>query len=253
VNRSLANVFIDLAAALLFVAMVATGYILHFPLPPGTNRTLSMWGLTRHQWGDIHYWISLALLAIVAIHLVLHWNWVVTVVGKRLRLVRQPHPSMLRSGMLVIGVLVAAFSLFAFAAHLGVQELAEPLHELEQSNDNEAGKINPPQNLTTESTAGGIASWENVYSIFENRCISCHGPKRQLGDFRVDQRECFFGDDGKRPLIVPGNAVKSPLIAIVSGARPEMRMADKHRLPEHEVSLLTSWIDAGANWPDLQK
>jgi uncharacterized membrane protein len=253
VNRSLANVLIDLAAAMLFVAMVATGYILRFPLPPGTNRTLTMWGLTRHRWGDIHYWISFALLAFVAIHLVLHWNWVVTVVGKRLRLVRQPHPSMLHSGILVTGVLTAAFSLFAFAAHLGVKELAEPLHELEPSNDSEAGEISPPKNSTTESTTRGVASWESVYSVFENRCISCHGPKRQLGDFRVDQRECFFGEDDKRPLVVPGNAMKSPLIAIVSGARPEMPMADKHRLPENEVSLLTTWIDVGANWPAVQK
>jgi len=54
-NRTIANVIIDLAAALLFVGMIATGYILRFPLPPGSNRVLSLWGLTRHQWGGIHY------------------------------------------------------------------------------------------------------------------------------------------------------------------------------------------------------
>jgi hypothetical protein len=38
-NRSLLNLTVDLLAAACLLAMVATGYILRFPLPPGTNRT----------------------------------------------------------------------------------------------------------------------------------------------------------------------------------------------------------------------
>jgi hypothetical protein len=251
-NRTFANVIIDLAAALLFVGMIATGYVMRFPLPPGTNRVLTLWGLTRHQWGGIHYWISIGLLAVIAAHLVLHWKWIVTVVGKRLRLVAKPHPSMLRSGIIVTGIFGIAFGLFAFAVHWSVREMAEPLHELDQSNDNDPGEISHPEIRTTASLSR-VRFWVDVYPVFERKCISCHGPRRQLGDFRVDQRENFFGKHGEQSFIVPGSSAKSPLIAIVSGATPEMRMSDKHQLADDEVKLLSEWIDAGADWPDRQQ
>jgi hypothetical protein len=57
-NRALMNLLIDTVAAALLTAMVGTGYILWFALPPGTNRTHSLWGLLRHQFGTLHFWIS---------------------------------------------------------------------------------------------------------------------------------------------------------------------------------------------------
>lgn len=78
-NRTLLNVLTDLLAALAMLGMIATGTILRFALPPGTNRSLTLWGLTRHQWGDLHFWLSLAALGVVVIHLILHWTWVVAV------------------------------------------------------------------------------------------------------------------------------------------------------------------------------
>lgn len=82
-KRILDNLHIDLIAAALLVAMVATGYILRFPLPPGTNKSLSLWGLTRHQWGAVHFGISLGLLVLVVVHVCLHWQWIVVSVKRR--------------------------------------------------------------------------------------------------------------------------------------------------------------------------
>lgn len=251
-NRTFANVIIDLAAALLFVGMIATGYVMRFPLPPGTNRVLTLWGLTRHQWGGIHYWISIGLLAVIAVHLVLHWKWIVTVVGKRLRLVAKPHPSMLRSGIIVSGIFGIAFGLFAFAVHWSVREMAEPLHELDQPTENGLGEISRRE-IRTTATQSRVSFWVDVYPVLERKCISCHGPRRQFGDFRVDQRDDLFGKHGEQSFIVQGSSAESLLIAIVSGANPEMRMSDKHQLPEHEVKLLSDWIDAGADWPEAQE
>lgn len=81
-NRTLINVVTDALAALAMLGMIATGTVLRFALPPGTNRSLSLWGLTRHQWGDLHFWLALAALGVVVIHLVLHWTWVVSVVRR---------------------------------------------------------------------------------------------------------------------------------------------------------------------------
>lgn len=32
-------------------------------------------GLGRHDWGDIHNVAGVVMLAIVALHLILHWRW----------------------------------------------------------------------------------------------------------------------------------------------------------------------------------
>ena len=79
-KRSILNIVIDAVAAIVMLGMVATGIILRFTLPPGSGRVISLWGLIRHQWGDLHFWLALAAVAIVALHLALHWTWVVSVV-----------------------------------------------------------------------------------------------------------------------------------------------------------------------------
>ena len=43
-KRLFDNLFIDLFAAALMVGMAATGYILRFPLPPGSNKSLGLVG-----------------------------------------------------------------------------------------------------------------------------------------------------------------------------------------------------------------
>ena len=124
-NRTLLNVLIDIAAASLFLAMIATGYILRFPLPPGTNKSAALWGLTRHEWGTIHSWISFALLGVIFLHVVLHWQWIVSVIGKRLRLTSKAHPGLLRSGIIVASILGLVFGLFAWAAQQSVKAITE--------------------------------------------------------------------------------------------------------------------------------
>jgi hypothetical protein len=33
-------------------------------------------GLGRHDWNDLHLWSSLAIIAILATHIILHWKWI---------------------------------------------------------------------------------------------------------------------------------------------------------------------------------
>ena len=95
---------------------------------------------------------------------------------------------------------------------------------------------------------GSVEFWKDVYPIFENNCLSCHGPQKQLANFRVDRSEDFFGGNGRPALIIPRQSAVSPLIAIVSGTKKDMPMAEMHKLPEQNVMLLKAWIDSGAEW-----
>lgn len=248
-NRTIANIIIDIIAAFLFLGMIATGYLLRFPLPPGSNKTLSLWGYTRHQWGDVHFWISLGLLVVLVVHLVLHWNWIVTVIGKRCHLVKTAHPSLVRSGVLTGSIVILTVTLFAWTAQNSVKEISRPMrgkHLAQTSQVNESSIATSAQRSIGQES---VEFWKNVYPIFENNCLPCHGPQKQLANFRVDRSEDFFGSNERPPLIMPKQSAISPLIAIVSGTKKDMPMADRHKLSEQDVALLKAWIDTGAEWP----
>lgn len=69
----------------LFCGLTGTGLLLAYRLPPGSRggRGLSALGWSRHEWGDLHFWISLAFLVLLLIHLALHWRWFWQIASKR--------------------------------------------------------------------------------------------------------------------------------------------------------------------------
>jgi hypothetical protein len=249
-KRISVNLAIDLLAATLFVGVFATGYILAFTMPPGTNTSLFLWGLFRHQWGQIHFGISFGLLAVLVLHVLLHWQWLVVTISQRLGIRNIKKGRHIRSGMITLLTLITSISLFAWVAEVSVQEL-EGSPSTQNTKSGGIDAITPE--LSTNPSAGATSQvifWRDVYPIFESSCLKCHGPKKARGGFRVDLREDFFVKQGKTALIIPGNSEQSPLIAIVRGQKTDIEMIASHKLPEREVALLRSWIDTGAEWPE---
>jgi hypothetical protein len=68
-----------------FVLLTATGVLMRYVLPPGSGRFTTLWTLDRHGWGNIHFWLAIAFLSVLVIHLFLHWRWIVTVLKGRPR------------------------------------------------------------------------------------------------------------------------------------------------------------------------
>jgi hypothetical protein len=72
---------LNLALWLVGSVLASTGLILAFRLPPGSRggQGLSLLGWGRHDWGDLHTWLSYAAVTLVAAHLLIHarWLWVV--------------------------------------------------------------------------------------------------------------------------------------------------------------------------------
>lgn len=83
-KRQILNFVIDTAALLVMLAMVATGFLLKWVLPPGSRggHGLQFWGMTRHDWGDLHFWLAVALLLLIFVHVLLHWSWVCALVAR---------------------------------------------------------------------------------------------------------------------------------------------------------------------------
>jgi hypothetical protein len=112
------NLIIDVVAFIGFLFLTATGVLMRYILPPGSGRFSSIWGLNRHEWGTIHFWISAAFLAVLAVHLLLHWRWIVcTITG------RPSEKSGLRAGLGLVGLL--ALVALAFAPVITPVEVSE--------------------------------------------------------------------------------------------------------------------------------
>jgi len=138
-NRPRLNFLIDAVAFVAFVFLTTTGVLSRYVLPPGSGRYATLWGLDRHGWGDIHFWVAVLLLATLALHIVLHWRWVVTMVrGQR------SEASGIRVALGVVGLLgllgIAAAPLLAPVERAGdprqafrLSPPAVPAHPSQQS------------------------------------------------------------------------------------------------------------------------
>ncbi len=69
------NLIIDIISFLNLVLLIITGSVMYFILPHG-SRDKEWLGLTRHEWGDIHFWVAILFVVVIGVHLVLHWKWI---------------------------------------------------------------------------------------------------------------------------------------------------------------------------------
>ncbi|MGD8786919.1 MAG: DUF4405 domain-containing protein [Phycisphaerales bacterium] len=91
-KRVTLNFIVDFLAFLDFVCLAVTGFIIKFVLPPGTGgrgqaitggrglgageRIRELWSMGRHDWGDVHFILSVIFVVLVLVHVVLHWTWI---------------------------------------------------------------------------------------------------------------------------------------------------------------------------------
>jgi len=76
------NLMINVAAFILFLLLASTGFLIWLVLPAG-HGYLTVWGMNRHIWGDIHFWIAISFLFLISVHLILHWSWINTMLFSR--------------------------------------------------------------------------------------------------------------------------------------------------------------------------
>ena len=91
-----------------------------------------------------------------------------------------------------------------------------------------------------------------IRPLFLERCVECHGEKKQKGGLRLDSRAGWQkgGDNG--PAVVPGKADESLLIKAVRYTDDDLAMPPKKKggkLGDSEISALDQWVAMGAPDP----
>jgi hypothetical protein len=88
--RNTLNFILGLVSFLNLLALVFTGFIMKYILPPGSGgvgRVLhggtghgtpykQLWSMTRHEWGSIHFYLAVMFVVLMIIHIILHWTWI---------------------------------------------------------------------------------------------------------------------------------------------------------------------------------
>ena len=91
-RQATVNFIVDTVALVNLILLGATGVILKWVLPPGSggghgrgfrggrgpDDVKQLLGLGRHDWGDVHFVLSLLFVFLMLVHLLLHWTWIKT-------------------------------------------------------------------------------------------------------------------------------------------------------------------------------
>lgn len=103
------NFTIDAAAFLAFIFLFSTGLLIYWVLPAGSGNS-SIWGLTRHDWGDIHFWIAIGFVSLIAAHFILHWSWIKSMVMGKAKERRESRGRILVAIFLLLVILLIAIA-----------------------------------------------------------------------------------------------------------------------------------------------
>lgn len=101
--------------------------------------------------------------------------------------------------------------------------------------------------LPTLEAAEPVDFARDVRPVLQQHCVECHGPEKQNGGYRLDQRSRALSGV-MRQNIRPGSSAGSVLYHRLTGGGPQM--PPKEPLSLADVETLRRWIDEGAVWPE---
>lgn len=115
-----------------------------------------------------------------------------------------------------------------------------------------AGQARAGFNSPPSGSAQTIDFQKNIQPVLSNNCYECHGPEKQKGGLRLDDKSSALNGGDSGPLLVAGHSSESLLVQAVLGSKPDLARMPKKRDPlsPAQINLLRAWIDQGADWPE---
>ena len=99
-------------------------------------------------------------------------------------------------------------------------------------------------------TAEGATYFESkVRPLLIERCLDCHGEKKQKGGLRLDSKVGWQTGGEHGPALVPGQPEASLIIKAISRHDPDLAMPPDEALGERERQVLVEWVKRGAPDP----
>ena len=111
-----------------------------------------------------------------------------------------------------------------------------------------------------EEVAADVLFARKIQPLFKVKCLTCHGddPERLKGELDMRTRAGLLaGGESEEPVLVPGEALASPLFLAVTREHEDdwsaMPPKANDKLSAEQVGYVKQWIAAGAPWPDAKR
>lgn len=183
---------IDTLLFICITGIVFIGFLLGLIIPKSSSVSESakyFLGLHRHDWGDIHFYLSIAFTSLVIIHLILSWKWIK---GKAKHIFKKTWPTFLTLTIalaLVTPLLIWTFwpkYADTYADHgLGLRNKADPTH---------LSRVAAGENDVVVTGQTTLADVEKTTGISPQKIIEKLGlPKRVKTDETLGQLRKRYG------------------------------------------------------------
>jgi WD40 repeat protein len=98
--------------------------------------------------------------------------------------------------------------------------------------------------------AQSVSFVKEIAPILRDKCLTCHGPDKAKGEYRLDTFELLQKPGGsKNAPIVGGAPERSHLFELLTTADEDDRMPQKDdALPKEQIRLIERWINEGARF-----
>jgi hypothetical protein len=88
-----------------------------------------------------------------------------------------------------------------------------------------------------------------VRPLLVEKCLKCHGEKKQSGGLRLDSREWALKGGDTGPAVLVARPDESLLVQAVAHTHAELKMPPSGKLAEPAIAALRQWVSMGAPWP----
>jgi hypothetical protein len=88
---------------------------------------------------------------------------------------------------------------------------------------------------------------KRVRPILVEKCLSCHGEKKQQAGLRLDSRNGAIKGSENGPVLIPGKPDESPLI-LATRQTGDVKMPPNGKLDAAQIDALAEWVRRGAPW-----
>lgn len=111
-----------------------------------------------------------------------------------------------------------------------------------------AASPTPPQAKAPGGATVDVDFFEKkIRPLLSEHCYKCHSATsaKIKGGLKLDAADDWLRGGDTGPAIVPGDAAKSLLVQAVRYRNPDMEMPPKGKLPDADIELLATWVQAG--------
>src|SRR5207247_234661 len=108
----------------------------------------------------------------------------------------------------------------------------------------------PAEEKRTTGDSASVSFSKEIAPILVKKCVTCHGPEKSKGGFRLDTFEFLMkGGESKSPAVSPGKPDQSKVYELITARDEDDRMPQKDDpLPAAQVALIERWIKQEAKF-----